>query len=226
MTSCTAFRLSASALARVAAWSAGALLAVSPAHALYKVVNPDGSTTYTDRPPPAAANTKVTPLGRRGTAAAPAAPELALPPELRQAVRRYPVTLYTAPDCPPCDTARRFLQQRGVPYAERRAVTGDDAAALERLVGGRTVPALMIGTQPLRGYAEADWAVYLDAAGYPRESRLPRDWTPPAAAPLVERATAAAPAQPPAAAAPAPTTAEPPAEPRPSDAEPTPAVRF
>ncbi|TAG29021.1 MAG: glutaredoxin family protein, partial [Verrucomicrobia bacterium] len=68
-----------------------------------------------------------------------------LPLELRQAAARYPVTLYTAADCPPCDSGRKLLQQRGIPYSERRVTSDEDAQALERLVGGRTVPSLTIG---------------------------------------------------------------------------------
>ena len=172
-------------------------LAVLPAWALYKVVQPDGSVTYTDRPP-ASGNARTTTLGR---SAAPAQPEVAFPLDLRQAAQRYPVTLYTAADCAPCDSGRQLLVQRGVPYSERRIVSEEDAQALERLVGGRTVPALTIGAQPLRGLSETDWAAYLDVAGYPRESRLPRGWAPAPVLPLVERVTpprAVAPATPPA----------------------------
>jgi glutaredoxin len=166
---------------------AAALLLTLPlasALAQYKVVQPDGSITYTDRPP-SDANARVTPLSRNAT---PLAPESALPLELRQAVQRFPVTLYTSADCPPCDNGRRFLQARGVPYGERRVATEEDAAALDRLVGGRTVPSLMVGAQALRGLSETDWTAYLDAAGYPRESKLPRNWQPPTPLPMVERA--------------------------------------
>lgn len=155
-----------------------------PALALYKVVQPDGSVTYTDRPP-AAGSGRIITLGR---GAAVVASDVALPLELRLARQRYPVTLYTSPDCAPCDNGRRLLQQRGVPFSERLVTTEDDAVALERTVGGRTVPALTIGTQALRGLSETDWSAYLDAAGYPRESRLPRNWQAPAPTPLVERA--------------------------------------
>jgi glutaredoxin len=155
------------------------------AMAQYKVVGPDGSITYTDRPP-TASNAKVTALSRRGDA--PASADAALPFELRQVASRFPVTLFTSADCPPCDAARQFLQQRGVPYSERRVVTEDDAAALERAVGGRTVPSATIGSQPLRGLSQTDWTIYLDAAGYPRESKLPRNWQAPPPTPLVERA--------------------------------------
>jgi glutaredoxin len=136
------------------------------------VVAADGSVTYTDRPR-AEANARITTLGRGGAAQTA---EVALPPELRQAAQRYPVTLFTGNDCPPCDTSRQWLLQRGIPYAERRVSSEEDAAALERAVGGRTVPALTIGAQPLRGWSETDWTAYLDAAGYPRESKLPRGW--------------------------------------------------
>jgi len=155
-----------------------------PATAQYKVVGQDGSVTYTDRPP-TASNAKVTTLSRRGDA--PATADAALPFELRQVASRFPVTLFTSADCPPCDTARQFLQQRGVPYTERRVANEDDAAALERAVGGRTVPSATIGSQPLRGLSQTDWTIYLDAAGYPRESRLPRNWQAPTPTPLVER---------------------------------------
>jgi glutaredoxin len=179
------------------------VLAAPLAHAQYKVVHPDGSVSYTDRPP-VTSNVRVTPMSRPGTRAL-ASPETNLPAELRSAVSRHPVTLYTSAECGPCDTGRRLLQQRGVPYTERRVLNEDDAAALERLLGGRTVPSLTIGAQPLRGFSEADWSAFLDAAGYPRENRLPRGWQQAEATPLAERSAPVAPA--PAAPAPAPAPA-------------------
>ena len=206
---------------RIALCAAGLALsgAGAPAFGQYKVVNPDGSITYTDRPP-IAANVRITPMGRPGSRA-PAGAEAALPVDLRAPAQRNPVTLYTSNECTPCDTGRRLLQTRGVPYTERRIVTEDDAAALDRLVGGRTVPALTIGAQPLRGLSEADWSAYLDAAGYPRENKLPRGWQPPVVTPLVERAT---PTTTPTAAAPRPAA---PAAPSPEEAAPRPGrIRF
>ena len=110
-----------------------------------------------------------------------------LPIELRQTVARFPVTLYTSTDCSPCESGRRLLQARGVPFVERQVTSGEDAEALNRLTGGRSVPTLTIGSQALRGYADGDWNSYLDAAGYPRESQLPRGYQAPPATPLVER---------------------------------------
>ncbi|MFN0186809.1 MAG: glutaredoxin family protein [Aquabacterium sp.] len=162
-----------------------ALLLSLPAAAQFKIVGPDGSITDTDRPPPQAGGAKVTPLGRETrTVQAEGTP---LPTELRQAVQRFPVVLYTSADCPPCESGRRLLTQRGIPLTERLVTHDDDAEALMRLTGARTVPALTVGSQALRGFNETDWHSYLDAAGYPKESRLPRDWKAPAAAPLVAR---------------------------------------
>jgi glutaredoxin len=177
-----------------ASLSIALLLACLPAVAQYKVIGADGSVTYTDRPP-STPNVKVTTLGRESPAALPAATaaagvDTALPFELRQAAARFPVTLYTAAECAPCDNGRQFLQQRGVPFSERLVVSEDDAAALERSVGGRTLPALTVGSQALRGLSTDEWSGYLDAAGYPRESRLPRGWQAPAPTVLVERVPA------------------------------------
>lgn len=176
------------------AWLAGS----GPALGQYKVVGPDGGVTYTDRPP-ADTRLRVTPLGQTPGAAAAAQGNENLPAELRQLRQRYPVTLYTSADCTACDTGRQWLAQRGIPYRERQVGTEQDAQALGNLIGARTVPALTIGAQPVRGFSETDWAAYLDAAGYPRESKLPRGWQPPPATALVE-----APARPAVSAAPAP----------------------
>jgi hypothetical protein len=108
-----------------------------------------------------------------------------------------------------------LLTERGVPYVERLVLSNDDIAALERTVGGRTLPALTVGGQALRGFSSSEWASYLDAAGYPRESLLPANWAPPTAQPMVTRTllpaprAVAAPLEPAAAPAPAPIEAVP-----------------
>ncbi len=169
-----------------------ALVVAGPCLAQYKVIAADGSVTYTDRPP-VSSNVRVTSLQRASLAPAAEPSSLSsLPLELRQIATRFPVTLYSTNDCAPCDSGRQLLQQRGVPYSERRVLLEDDATALERLLGWRTVPSLTIGAQAMRGFAAGEWGGYLDAAGYPRESRLPRTWAAPAATPMTERAPVAA----------------------------------
>lgn len=211
------------------------LAAGLPAAAQFKVVGPDGRITYTDRPPPAGQGS-VTSIGRSATAASAAAGEaVPLPLDLRQVASRFPVVFYAGTDCPPCDQARQWLQQRGIPYAEKRVASDDDAAALDRLVGGRTIPSLTIGGQALRGFAPADWAAYLDAASYPKESRLPRGWQPAPATPVVERSAvqAAAPSavrtevqRPVARPVPPPPPAAAPDEGEPAASEQEPKIRF
>lgn len=165
-----------------------ALLCASAAHAQFKVVGPDGKVTYTDRPP-AAAESKITPLSARGT---PVAAEVAMPLELRQAMSRFPATLYvTTSNCEPCDGARQLLRQRGVPFSEKQVITPEDSDALERLTGARDAPTLTLGAQTLRGLSAEVWASYLDAAGYPRQSRLPANYRYPEASPLTQRREAA-----------------------------------
>ena len=167
------------------------LLAATQAFALYKVVGPDGKVTYTDRPA-LETSTRVAPFNDRTQAGGSA--DIGLPIELREVAAKYPVTLYSSADCRPCDSARQLLTKRGIPYIEKRVTSNEDIEALERLAGGRAVPALTIGAQQLRGLNEADWAAYLDAAGYPKESRLPSTWRVAPVTPLVATREVAPPA--------------------------------
>ena len=162
-----------------------ALAATVPlAQAQYKVIGNDGKVTYTDRAPNTS-DARVTALGARAQADA-VEPEL--PFELRQVASKYPVTLYTTTGvCDACAAGRQLLKQRGIPYTERQAVTSEDVDALERLSGGRDAPTLTIGSQVVRGLAFDAWNQYLDAAGYPRESKLPPSYQQRPIAPVVER---------------------------------------
>jgi glutaredoxin len=183
------------------------LLAAGAASAqgLYRNVDANGRVTYTDRPP--AANASPAPVGRSGAGAGASAQ---LPFELRQIVQRYPVTLYTGDDCAPCATGRQLLQTRGIPFDERTVKSSEDIAALERLSGRNGLPLLTIGSQQLKGYSDAEWSQYLDAAGYPKSVQLPAGYRNPPAQPLVAQQAA------PAAPAPAPAAVQaPPAMPAP-----------
>lgn len=192
--------------------AAASLFAVSaPALALYKVVGPDGKVTYTDRPAVGTEN-KVQSVGSGGGVAN----DVALPFELRQVAQRYPVVLYVAPDCSPCDAGRQYLRQRGIPFAEKLVSSADDSKALQGLTGGTSLPSMTVGAQVMRGWQREDWSGYLDAAGYPKESKLPANFPQGKAEPLTEpRQTQTAPA-PSARPAPAPAPAAEPAPAPPS----------
>ncbi|MBN9411591.1 MAG: glutaredoxin family protein [Burkholderiales bacterium] len=187
---------------------AGLLLAItaaSPALAqqIFRSVGPDGRVTFSDKPPVATA----APGGSGTAAAAPSGP--ALPFAVRQAATRFPVTIYTGNGCAPCASGRNLLLARGVPFNERIVGTPEDIEALQRLQGESGLPLLTIGGQQLKGFSEAEWVQFLDAAGYPKTSQLPSGYRNPAPQPMVARAEAAPPPQPPAPPPLAPLTAPP-----------------
>ncbi len=173
---------------------AAALLLAGAAQAqtIYRVVSADGRVTFSDKLPAATDNATV--LGAGGRALAVTA--VTLPAELRQVASKYPVTLYTSSNCAPCNSGRDLLSGRGIPYAEKTVSTADDSDALQRISGGSSLPFLTIGSQQIKGYSDAEWTQFLDAAGYPKTSIMPASYRTPPATPLVaaQKAAPAAPA--------------------------------
>jgi glutaredoxin len=169
-------------LATLCAAAAAASVGVG-AQQVYRIVGPDGRVTFSDRPPAqnaakaAPAPSVAMPGGGAGGAA--------LPFELRSVASRFPVTLYSSADCGPCASGRAFLSSRGIPFSERTVASNDDIDALKRISGAARLPFLTIGGQQINGYSEPEWAQFLDAAGYPRTSRLPSGYRNPPPAPLV-----------------------------------------
>ncbi|MEQ1535169.1 MAG: glutaredoxin family protein [Burkholderiaceae bacterium] len=137
------------------------------AQQVYKSVDKNGRVTYSEVPPLPGSGDKLT--------ADPAA-SVSLPYALQQVVSRYPVTLYTTADCGPCINARLMLTQRGVPFAERTISSNEDIAAYKKLNIDNNFPLATIAAQQLKGYEETEWTKYLDAAGYPKSSTLPRNY--------------------------------------------------
>jgi len=162
----------------------------------YKVVGPDGKVTYTDKPP-----TQQDIRVNNGSASPSTGGNL--PYETRQAMSKYPVTLYSTRDCAGCDTARQALRQRGVPFNEYSVLLDADFAALQARFGNASFPLITIGSQSMKGYSSNDLQGYLDAAGYPAQAHLSGYSWPPAVplaprtvAPVTAAAPAAAPSTP------------------------------
>lgn len=155
------------------------LPATSVLHAqqVYKSVDKQGRVTYSEAPPAPSTGDKL--VGDS------AGSNPALPYALQQVVSRYPVTLYTSADCAPCINARIMLTQRGVPFTERTVASNEDIEAYKRLNGDTSLPLATIAAQQLKGYEETEWTKYLDAAGYPKTSTLPRNYRNPEPTPLV-----------------------------------------
>ena len=157
--------------------------AASPAWAIYKIVGPDGTVTFSDTPP-SSERGRISELPPGG-GATPSVTD-SLPRELRDAARKYPATLYTTPNCGGCDAGRQLLQQRGVPYTEKTITTAADLQAYQRIAGNDDrLPLLTLGNTRLAvGFSASAWSDALDAAGYPRHAELPRSYVQPQPSPL------------------------------------------
>ena len=185
------------------------------AQPVYRTVGPDGKVTFSDKPPaePKARITSAAGASGGGIVSS------SLPFELRQVAQKYPVTLYTGENCGPCQSARSMLITRGVPFSEKTVSTIEDSQALQRLSSDNSLPFATIGNQQLKGFSDAEWTQFLNAAGYPAASVLPSTYRQPAATPLVTVAAA-----PPTVTAPARAAAQPP-QPAPAAANPS-GIRF
>lgn len=175
---------------------AGVFGAVSaPADAQYKWQTPDGRTVYSDIPPPSGARqmndrangSAASPAGDSEAAAAPAAaaPVVELPYELKIVSGKFPVLLYSAPECAPCAAARQHLAARGVPFAEKSiSTTADFEAFKTRGFSENSFPAMTVGREKTVGFEAGAYDRLLNAAGYPRSSRLPPGYQQAAAEPM------------------------------------------
>lgn len=155
------------------------------AHAQYKWQTPDGGIVYSDLPPPPGVKLITDRQGR-----APAAEnEVQLPFALKTAASKYPVVLYTAPDCPPCKMARDALLERGVPFSEKTVSTTADFDAFKRVgFADTSFPAVSVGNEKTSGFEAGALARLLDSAGYPKGSMLPPQYKRAEAQPMTEPA--------------------------------------
>lgn len=146
------------------------LLASGPAAAqTYRWVDPaTGRTMITDTPPPGTAR-QVSRTGRSGATAS----EGEMPYATRLAAQNFPVTLYTAADCAPCNQARELLTKRGIPFTEKTVQGEADQAELKTLTGDTGVPVLKVGRQTLKGFEAGNFNSALDLAGYPKAPAAP-----------------------------------------------------
>lgn len=175
------FRLALSAL----------LLATVPALAQYRWTDPDGRISYGDAPPADAKNlSRVDGRARSETSD----PTGGIPFELRRAMTSLPITLYTAPDCGPCESARAWLRRRGAPYQEIVVDTEVDAEEFKRRVGTTSVPVMTLGRTPHLGFNEGAWSGALSAAGYPAQIVLPPTFRAEPPKPILPRDTPERPA--------------------------------
>ena len=169
---------------------------------VYRWTDEQGRVHITDTPPPASAKgVKRSDGGGGGTPAPSSATKESgqEPFALQQARAKYPVTLYTVPNCEGCNAARKLLNARGVPFKENSLTEAAQMDEFKQLVGGNTVPAMIVGSTVQKGFEESAYQRLLDAAGYPATGVVPprNQGEPTAAAPgLPEVKPAAQPEQP------------------------------
>ncbi len=162
----------------------------APVAAQYKWLSPEGTVVYSDVPPPAGARL-LNDRGGESAAQSPPAPAASsaanpeLPYELKIASGKFPVVLYTASDCAPCSAARQHLGARGVPFSEKTiATTADFEAFKTRGFNDNSFPALTVGREKTVGFESGAYDRLLNAAGYPRSSKLPANYKQAAAEPM------------------------------------------
>lgn len=129
---------------------------------LYKWVDEYGNVTYKDTPPADdSINYKEENISG-GTATSGSAAD--------EAAEKFPVVLYSTPSCSACNSARAYLQSRGIPFQDKN-VEGDGKLQqeLKKKAGEISVPTILIGPKVMRGYVQTLLAGELDAAGYPKE---------------------------------------------------------
>ena len=152
-------RIPATAFALVLA--AAIMAGGTSAAQLYRWVDDKGNVEWRDTPPPPTATQverrKVTP-----NTIETSSPSFAL----QQAMKNHPVVLWTFDCGEPCSKAAAHLARRGIPHAARNSQK--EPEALQKATGRLEVPVLLVGSQQIKGYLEADWDAALDRAGYPR----------------------------------------------------------
>ncbi|MFQ5993588.1 MAG: glutaredoxin domain-containing protein [Acidiferrobacterales bacterium] len=133
---------------------------------LYKWVDQNGNVTYHDRPPPTEGGYRVeskTFKLRSGEPRGPTSNDASV------AAEKYPVIIYSTPQCTSCDLARAYLGKRNVPFTDKNVQGNRELLKeLQDKTGSLTVPTIMIGEKVMKGYLESLLAGELDAAGYPK----------------------------------------------------------
>ena len=124
---------------------------------LYRWTDEKGRVHITDTPPPSANSVR----------------KAKQPFELTQAIKDFPVTLYTSPGCKEgCAAARAALNRRSVPFKEMQVSDEPTNEELKRVSGGNDVPTLVVGRSVHRGFEQGAYDALLDSARYPRTGLL------------------------------------------------------
>ena len=166
--------LTTAALASALALAAFTSAAGAQDRQVYRYVDPDGRVIYSDRAPPS--NAREVQAKRLG---ANFIENSQMPLAARQAMERFPVTLFTFKCGEVCDSAEGLLNRRGVPFSTVNVEDAKGAEQLKNLTGEMSAPVLQVGDKLVaRGFNEAKWHALLDEAGYPKTPAQRRNAVP------------------------------------------------
>jgi glutaredoxin len=122
-------------------------------------VDANGDASFRERCPPGTVKKGEKKLLGVGASSRPSAAEVA---------KTHPVTLYTVPQCDPCDLVRNQLDKRKVPYTEKDVAENVELQIeLMDAAGSVTVPTVLVGDEVFKGYDRAALEAGLTEAGYP-----------------------------------------------------------
>ncbi|MCL2872741.1 MAG: glutaredoxin family protein [Betaproteobacteria bacterium] len=140
------------------------------AQTLYRYVDADGRVVYTDKPPPPSAKDAQI---KNMDANIVESDKISM--STRQAMERFPVTLYAFSCGQLCEDAEALLQKRGIPYTFVNTQSQDGSEKLTKLTGGTQVPVLQVGVDFVKGFNEAAWQQKLDQGGYSKDAGVKTD---------------------------------------------------
>jgi len=136
---------------------------------LYRWTDEKGRVHITDTPPPPSAKSV-----QKTKPGAVSAVQSQQPFELTQAIKDFPVTLYTSASCKEgCAAARAALNRRAVPFKEIQVTDEATNEELKRVSGGNDVPTLVVGRSVHRGFEQGAYDALLDSARYPKAGAMP-----------------------------------------------------
>ncbi len=137
---------------------------------IFKWTDEKGITHLSDQPPPPNAKK----VEQKNISSVESS--VSLPYELAEAVRNFPVTIFTTANCSGCDQGRKLLQTRGVPFTEKTISTEEDSAKLAEAGSDGQLPFLLVGNQKLIGFEAGGWTDALNNANYPAKRVLPANY--------------------------------------------------
>jgi len=88
---------------------------------------------------------------------------------LQQAVKNFPVVVYTSKEC--SDAYKKgidHMKKRGVRFTEKVVAKQDKIDELIKLAGAARGPVMVIGVTMRKDYQEQSWNEALDTAGFPK----------------------------------------------------------